>query len=95
MENPNYNVKLVELKSKFAFVNFDEYFPWEARINFDIEGVLAKITYNINGIDERILLSEKEISELTKRVYSIEEFWEHIQKIRETFAKYYDKPEDF
>lgn len=95
VENPNYNVKLVELKSKFAFVNFDEYFPWEARINFDIEGVLAKITYNINGIDERILLSEKEISELTKRVYSIEEFWEHIQKIRETFAKYYEKPEDF
>ena len=91
VENPNYNLKLVELKDYFESAEFSMgYYSWKAKANFNLNKEIFSAEYSVNGFDSRCKLSDSEIEELTVTVNSIDEFWKHIDKIRRVYSAKYD-----
>ena len=75
-------------KSKAKFYNSSS--DWFAKIKFDVNGMSVDYFYEVNGFDESVGIYEDEIEELSKTVYSTNEFWDQIEEIRSVYAKRYD-----
>ena len=60
------------------------------KIQIDVNGMSVDYFYEVNGFDESVGIYEDEIEELSKTVYSTNEFWDQIEEIRSVYAKRYD-----
>lgn len=98
VNNPNYKVKFAKLLDCFDSAEF--YFNgnnWISYINFNINGKKLVYTYVVDGYDRNISISkiENDIEKCQKTVYSIDEFWDLLETIRDIYKPYYDyRPED-
>ena len=92
IDSSNLDLELVNLKDIFTSAEFINDGDWSAKLQFNVNGLLAKYTYRINGYDSGVGIYTHEVEELSKTVNSLDEYWNHVEKIRETYAKRYDYP---
>ena len=99
LENPNYAIEFESLgRANFKRAIFRSHAKdsedfdgiWNAEIFFDLNGKETSIKYLVNGYDRNVKLPQELPKE--KAVYSIDEFWNFINQIREAYTKYYDYP---
>ncbi len=94
----NYKTRLIALKDAFSYAEFKYDFSvarelWQADIYIKVDQNIFSFNYTLNGYDKDIELYEPEIEKYEKNVYSIEEFWENIEAIRNKYAEKYDYPQ--
>ena len=87
----NFNINLVKLRNQFSYAEFsNDSKYWNVTLNFNINGELYSTAFRINGYDSIVSLNEDEINKLSIRVDSLDEIWNHIEKIREAYGTYYE-----
>lgn len=90
-KSKQHKVKFIKLENYFESAEF--YFnsnSWIANIEFYVNGKMFVYNLDIGGYDKKVKPNNEEIAEYQKKVYTINEFWNHIDKIRNTYKKYYD-----
>lgn len=90
LPDQDYSMEILKLEDKFAYAEFSYNSYWKSKVSFKINNRICSATYSLDGYDHNISLSDGEKAELSIKVWSEKVMWEHIKKIRETYASYYD-----
>ena len=80
------------LKAEFDMLNDFGYkvAVWNATIYLNIGNFIGTFEYEVNGYDKDIEIPDTETGLSSYTALSEDEFWEIVEKIRSTYAKYYD-----
>lgn len=97
-DEKNFEWKQVSMKDAFLKAEIDtvddfgyDESDWNATIYLNIGNLIGTYEYDINGYDRYVKIPDTETGlSAGYTVLSEEEFWNVIDKIRNTYAKYYD-----
>lgn len=97
-EEKNFEWKQVSMKDAFLKAEIDtvddygyDESDWNATIYLNIGNFIGTYEYDINGYDRYVDIPDTETGlSAGYTVLSEEEFWKIVEKIRSTYAKYYD-----